>query len=82
MVAAVELELRTGFGVSREILDGVGWRKGPRGRSWVEGGLLWGLFFSFSFLELERFAKCLLVEWTEPGEGEARMLEEGGKGRR
>lgn len=58
--------------MSREILDGVGWRKGPRGRSWVEGGLLWGLFFSFSFLELERFAN---VYWLSGQNQERERLE-------
>lgn len=48
----------------------------------AEAGLKVGSFFFFSFLFLFRIreiCKCLLFEWVEPGEGEARMLEEEGK---
>lgn len=49
MVAAVELELKTVFGVSREILDGIGWRKGPRGRAGLKMGYFGVCFFPFPF---------------------------------
>ena len=39
------------------------------------------VFFLFLF-RIGEICKCLLVEWTELGEGEARMPEEGGDGRR